>query len=102
MGLPQIEVSSEDFEAWLDRTAERVVALKLESLVEFAVESHLPTSTLLLNMGIVLQPLLLSVASPHSLAKFHQLLADRANLERFLTLVREKAERPTIPPGDGE
>ena len=102
MGLPQTEVSAEDFEAWLDRTAERVVALKLESLVEFAVESHVPTSTLLLNMGIVLQPFLLSVASPNSLARFHQLLADRANLERFLTLVRQKTESRTIPPGNGE
>lgn len=86
-------MSDEELDRWIDGLAQRVVSLRMESAVEFFLESHLPATTLLHNIGLFAQPLVTPFFGAERLESMQKLLSDRAQVEKLQQAIRTKAEQ---------
>ena len=78
--------------AALDRAADKVAALHLESPVVFFLEIHKPLARLAYHLGIFCEPLLAPLFGPDRYAVLHALLSAPENIDKFIHRIEERSE----------
>jgi len=85
----EVDLSSEERDRWIERTAEEVVRRRLEAPVALFLEMHRPLSFLGSQALIVLTPLLGVFVGVENVLKLSRVLEDPRNVERLVNRIEE-------------
>jgi hypothetical protein len=80
-------ISSEQLEERLNKIAQKVVELRLESPVNFFLEIHIPITTLLHTTTLMFQPMASPLFGTERISTLEQILADKKNISRLIELI---------------
>lgn len=77
----------------LDRIAHRVVELRLQPVVLFFLEAHLPFITVFQTAGLFLQPMLGPFLRREQLEVLRSIFSDRQTVEELIKRIDEQSKR---------
>ena len=84
------EIENSELERYIEALAERAIRLRLDTAVDFLLESHIPAIGLLHNFGHFAQPLISPLFGADRVALVQALLSDKKNIEKLQNLIQAK------------
>lgn len=88
---------ADNTEAILDHYAQKISQMKLDFLVQFMVEAHIPLRSLAYTSALIMEPLAAPFIGLARMRSLEHILSDSKHIERFSDLIAHYAAEQKKP-----